>query len=254
LPFSPRGSPCTGTSCIGRRLPFPSWAWPCTSAPCAGCRSRGSASTPSSWCRRACSSSSWRLASASLSSRARRWSSASRWRGASSDEELLDAVATQTLHSRVGVMTSRGPCPPSRHTPRGYAGRAEAINIGRHRVDREARRPWGYIAVYRSMNSLQPSGPSLLAWKGEVGEVIGGEPKTLLHWVWPQHADDDVTREASDESLTHRSPCEDIGARRPAEGTAGNGLHRPGVDEAERAEVQCGPGSHRDPAPIHPIC
>jgi hypothetical protein len=59
----PRGSPCTGTSCAGRRLPFPSWAWPCTSTPCAGCRSHGSASTPSSWCSRACSSSSWCLAS-----------------------------------------------------------------------------------------------------------------------------------------------------------------------------------------------
>jgi hypothetical protein len=28
--------------------------------------------------------------------------------------------------------------------------------------------------------------------EGEVGEVVGGEPKTLLCWVWPQHADDDV--------------------------------------------------------------
>jgi hypothetical protein len=57
---------------------------------------------PSSCCRRACSSSSWRLASASSSSRARRWSSAPRWRGAGSDSELLDTVATQMLHSRVG--------------------------------------------------------------------------------------------------------------------------------------------------------
>jgi hypothetical protein len=102
LPFSPRGSPYTGTSCTVHRLPFPSWAWPCTGAPCASCRSRGSASTPSSWCRRACSLSSWCLASTSSSSRARRMSSASQWRGASSDEELLDAVATQMLHSRVG--------------------------------------------------------------------------------------------------------------------------------------------------------
>jgi hypothetical protein len=97
-----QGSPCTGTSYIELQSPFPSWAWPCTSTPCAGCRSRGSASTPSSRCRRASSSSSWRLASVSSSSRARGWSLAPRWRGASSDSELLDAVATQTLHSRVG--------------------------------------------------------------------------------------------------------------------------------------------------------
>jgi hypothetical protein len=40
--------------------------------PCASCRSRVSASMPSSWCRRASSSSSWRLASVSSSSRALR--------------------------------------------------------------------------------------------------------------------------------------------------------------------------------------
>jgi hypothetical protein len=45
--------------------------------------------------------------------------------------------------------------------------------------------------------------------EGKVGEVVGGEPKTLLRRVCPQHADDDVVREASDESLTSRSP--DIG-------------------------------------------
>jgi hypothetical protein len=85
LPFSSRGSPCTRTSCTGRRSPFPSWAWPCTSTPCAGCHSRGSASMPSSRCRRVSSSSSRRLASASSSSRARRWSSAPRWCRAGSD-------------------------------------------------------------------------------------------------------------------------------------------------------------------------
>jgi hypothetical protein len=73
--------------------------------------------------------------------------------------------------------------------------------------------------------------------EGEVGEVVGGEPKTLLFWVWPQHADDGVAREASDEALVRQSPREDIGARRSAEGTAGNGLYRPGVDDAERAEA-----------------
>jgi hypothetical protein len=75
----------------------------------------------------------------------------------------------------------------------------------------------------------------------------------LLCWVWPQHADDDVVREASDEGLRPRSPREDIGARRPTEGTPGDGLHRPGVDEAEGAEEQGGPGSQRDPATIHMI-
>jgi hypothetical protein len=29
----------------------------------------------------------------------------------------------------------------------------------------------------------------------------------LLCWVWPQHADDDVVREASDKGLASRSPC-----------------------------------------------
>jgi hypothetical protein len=71
LSFSSRGAPCTGTSCTGRHSPFPSRAWPCTGTPCAGCRARGSSSMPSSQCRRANSSSSWRLASASSSSRAR---------------------------------------------------------------------------------------------------------------------------------------------------------------------------------------
>jgi hypothetical protein len=42
--------------------------------------------------------------------------------------------------------------------------------------------------------------------EGKVGEVVGGEPKTLLHWVRPQHADDDLIREALDESLVSHSP------------------------------------------------
>jgi hypothetical protein len=48
--------------------------------------------------------------------------------------------------------------------------------------------------------------PVLASLEGEVGEVVGGEPKTLLRWVRPQHADDDLVREASDESLAPRSP------------------------------------------------
>jgi hypothetical protein len=73
--------------------------------------------------------------------------------------------------------------------------------------------------------------------EGEVGEVVGGEPKTLLCWVWPQHADDDDVREASDKGLAFCSPREDIGARRSGEGALGDGLHRPGVDEAKGAEA-----------------
>jgi hypothetical protein len=72
--------------------------------------------------------------------------------------------------------------------------------------------------------------------------VVGGEPKTLLCRVWPQHADDDVAREVSHKRLTRHSLREGIGARRPAEGTAGDGLHRPSADEAEGAETQGGPG------------
>jgi hypothetical protein len=67
--------------------------------------------------------------------------------------------------------------------------------------------------VNRSMNSPQASGsaPSL---EGKVSEVVGGEFKMLLHWVWPQHADDGLVREASDESLASCSPRQDIGTRR----------------------------------------
>jgi hypothetical protein len=103
------------------------------------------------------------------------------------------------------------------------------------------------------MNSPPTPRSISAALEGEVGEVVGGEPKMLLCWVWPQHADDDVARGASDECLTCCSPREDIGARRPAEGTTGNGLHRPSVDEAEGAKAQGGPGSQRDPATVHPI-
>jgi hypothetical protein len=126
---------------------------------CAGRLSRGSTSIPSSWWRRASSSSSWCLASASSSSRARRWASAARWHGAGSGSELLDAGATQTLHSRVGS------CPLSRRRPRGDASRAEVVDVGRHQVVREGGLSMGYIVVYRSMNSPQASGSTLLAWK-----------------------------------------------------------------------------------------
>jgi hypothetical protein len=58
-----------------------------------------------------------------------------------------------------------------------------------------------------------------------------------MRWVWPQHADDDIVQEASDESLASRIPREDIGTRRPGEGAPGDRLHRPGVDEGEGAET-----------------
>jgi hypothetical protein len=70
-----------------------------------------------------------------------------------------------------------------------------------------------------------------------------------LRWVWPQHADDDVVRDASDERLASRSPREDIGDWRLGEDASGNGLHRPGVDEAEGVEAHGGPRSQRDSAP-----
>jgi hypothetical protein len=44
-----------------------------------------------------------------------------------------------------------------------------------------------------------------------------------------------------------RGPREDIGMRRPGEGAPSDGLHRPGVDEAEGAETQGGPRSQCDP-------
>jgi hypothetical protein len=107
--------------------------------------------------------------------------------------------------------------------------------------------------VYRSMNPPPAQRFVYAGLEGEVGEVVGGKPKTLLHWVWLQHADDGLFREASGESLASRSPHLDIGTRRPGEGASGDGLHRPGVDEAEVAEAQSGPRSQRDPAAVHPI-
>jgi hypothetical protein len=64
-----------------------------------------------------------------------------------------------------GVMSSRGPCPLSRLRPMDDAGRTKVVDIGCHRVVREAGLFTGVIVVYRSMNSPQPSGSSPLAWK-----------------------------------------------------------------------------------------
>jgi hypothetical protein len=150
-------------------------------------------------------------------------------------------------------MPSRDPRPLSRRRPRGGAGHAEVVDVGHHWVIREAGLSTG---VHRGVPLHElPPGQRLFcaSSEGEVGEVVGGEAKTLLCWVWPQHADDGLVREASDESLASRSHCEDIGTRRPSEGAPGDGLRRPGVDETKGAEAQSGPRSQHDPAAVHPI-
>jgi hypothetical protein len=58
--------------------------------------------------------------------------------------------------------------------------------------------------------------------EGEVDEVVGGKTKTLMCWVWPQHANNGLVQEASDESLASRSPRQDIGTRRLGEGAPGD--------------------------------
>jgi hypothetical protein len=105
-----------------------------------------------------------------------------------------------------GVMPSRGPRPSSRRRPRGGTGCAEVFDVGRHRVVRKARLSMG-VHHGVSLHELPPGQRLVSAsLEGKVGEVVGGEPKTLLHWVRPQHANDDLIREASDESLASRSP------------------------------------------------
>jgi ribosomal protein S27E len=105
-----------------------------------------------------------------------------------------------------GVMLSCDPCPQSLRRPRGGIGRAKVVDVGHHRVVREAGLSTG---VHRGVPLHElPPGQRLIpaSLEGEVGEVVGGEPKTLLRWVGPQHADDVLIREASDESLASRSP------------------------------------------------
>jgi hypothetical protein len=134
-------------------------------------------------------------------------------------------------------VASRGPCPPSRCRPRDNADRVEVVDIGRHWVIREAGLPTR-VHCGVPLHELPPAQRFISAGlEGEVGEIVGGEPKTLMRWVWPQHADDDVVREASDESLTPRSPREDIGTRRPGADAPDDGLHWSGVDETEGAET-----------------
>jgi hypothetical protein len=75
------------------------------------------------------------------------------------------------------------------------------------------------MGVHRGvpLHELPPSQQLVPAsLESKVSEVVGGEPKTLFRWVWPQHADDGLAREASDESLASRSPRQGIGTRRRA--------------------------------------
>jgi hypothetical protein len=91
-----------------------------------------------------------------------------------------------------GVVTSRGLCRPSRCRPRGSADRAEVVDVSRHRVVWEAGLSTG-VHCGVPLHELPPAQQSISAGlEGEVIEVVGGEPKTLLCWVWPQHAEDDV--------------------------------------------------------------
>jgi hypothetical protein len=127
--------------------------------------------------------------------------------------------------------------PPSRRRPRGSADRIEVVDVGCHQVVREVGLSTR-VHCGVPLHELPPAQRFVsTGLEGEVGEVVGGESKTLLRWVWPQHAEDDIVREASDESLASRNPYEDIGARRPGEGAPDDGLHRPGVDEIEGAEA-----------------
>jgi hypothetical protein len=77
-------------------------AVPLVGLPCVGCRSRGSGSIPSSLWRRASSSSSGACLH-KLVEPCSQLGVGGMMRGAGSSSELIDAEATQTLHSRVGM-------------------------------------------------------------------------------------------------------------------------------------------------------
>jgi hypothetical protein len=71
-------------------------------------------------------------------------------------------------------MSLRGTCPPSCR-PRGGAGRAEVVDVGRHRVAREAGLS---TKVHRGVPLHElPLGERLVSasLEGEVGEVVGGK-------------------------------------------------------------------------------
>jgi hypothetical protein len=60
-------------------------------------------------------------------------------------------------------MSSRGPCPLSRRRPRGGTGHAEVVDVGRHRVVREAGLSMGVHRGVPLHELPQPSGSSPLA-------------------------------------------------------------------------------------------
>jgi hypothetical protein len=62
-----------------------------------------------------------------------------------------------------GIMSSRGPCPPSRRRPRGGTGRAEVVDVGHHRVVQEA---WLSTGVHRDvpLHELLPRPVARLHW------------------------------------------------------------------------------------------
>jgi hypothetical protein len=99
------------------------------------------------------------------------------------------------------------------------------------------------MALYRSMNS--PQGPRLgsAGLEGQVGEVVCGEPKTLMCRVRPQHGHDRLAREATNECDVPRRHRQGGGVSGSGEGVPDDGLRRPSVDEAEGAEEHGGPGS-----------
>jgi hypothetical protein len=147
----------------------------------------------------------------------------------------------------------RGRCPPGRRSAGGGAGHAQVVDVGRDRIVREAglsTEVHGGVPLHELPPSKWLSSACL---ESEIGEVIAGEPKRLLHWVSPQHVDDCLVREASDERCASRGPHQDIGTRRPGEGTPGNRLRRPSVDDTEGAEAQGGPRGQRNPAALHPV-
>jgi hypothetical protein len=109
--------------------------------------------------------------------------------------------------------------------------------------------------VYRSMNPPPLPAQRFVSTglEGEVGEVVGGELKTLLRGFGPNMLMMTSSEKPRMKASHPRSSCEDIGMRRPGEGAPGDGLSRPGVDEAEGAEMQGGLRSQRDPATVHLI-
>jgi hypothetical protein len=78
-----------------------------------------------------------------------------------------------------------GPCPPSRRRSGGGTGRAQVVDVGHHQVFREAELSMGvhHGVPLHELPLSKRLGFACL--EGEVGEVVGGEPKTLLRWVWP---------------------------------------------------------------------